>query len=118
MSFCGAYKLGMTARVILAGVPFVLGSSQVAANDGTTAGIMKALPAEDRYPFIAGMIEATAYARYKEGGKDEKGMNCIYDWFYEKKGALDSIYVAFGEFPNHPPAAVLAALTKKVCAAK
>jgi len=118
MSSISEFALGNTVRAVVSMLPTAFGTLPAAANDGTTAGIMKALPAEDRYPFIAGMIEATAYARYKEGGKDEKGMNCIYDWFYEKKGALDSIYVAFGEFPNHPPAAVLAALTKKVCAAK
>jgi len=115
MSRRGQHYLLNTGRAVLAGLPVVIAALPVAANDGTSAGIMKALKPEERYPYISGMVEALAYARYTEG-KDERGMNCIYDWFYRKTGTLDSIYAAFGQYPTYPPAAVVAALTRKVCA--
>lgn len=104
-----------SAKNTLALLPFLLGAVPAAANDGTAQGIMNALKAEERYPFIAGMVEALAYDRYTYNNKDEQGMTCIVDWFYGKKGALDEVYAAFGQFPTYPPAAVLASLTKEAC---
>ena len=70
---------------------------------------------EERVPFIAGIIEGIAYHRYMAGGKDATAMNCVYDWFYGDAKSVDTVFVALGEFPNHPPAAVVAALAKKKC---
>ena len=67
-----------------------------------------------RGPYIAGIIEGLAYARYLRDG-DADGMACINDWFYEQEGALDQVYVAFGEFPEYLPGAVVSVLLDQVC---
>lgn len=70
---------------------------------------------DERYPFIAGIIEGIAYHRYKAGGKDSQAMNCVYDWFYDDAKAVDQIYESFAEFPDYPPASVIDALVSRKC---
>ena len=70
---------------------------------------------DEHFPFVAGMIEGIAYHRYVSGNKDAAGMNCIYDWFYKNDKTIAAIYVALAEYPEHPPAAVVAALANKNC---
>lgn len=91
------------------------GISPAAARDISTNAVLGKMDAKDRYPFIAGIIEGIAYHRYAAFNKDSAGMNCIYDWFYDGQKTIDVIYVALGKFPDHPPAAVIAALAKKEC---
>jgi hypothetical protein len=83
--------------------------------DLSNHAILGKMDIDDHYPFIAGMIEGIAYYRYKAGGKDSKAMNCVYDWFYEDKTALDQIYYSFGQFPDYPPASVIDALVSRKC---
>lgn len=85
------------------------------AEDFTAGVVMKNMPANERFPFIAGLVEGAAYARFEKDNKNEKGMNCIRQWFYRTKGAVDQIYLAFGTFPNYPPAAVVSSLVNQVC---
>lgn len=72
----------------------------------------------DHFPFVAGMIEGLAYARYIHDNAQTAGMKCIYDWFYESGTAMDTIYVVFSEFRDSPPAAVLSALLDQKCEAE
>ncbi|MFG1342498.1 hypothetical protein [Xanthobacter autotrophicus] len=76
---------------------------------------MKELGATERYSYIAGVVEGLAVARYLKDSKKPAGMNCIYDWFYDDKKTIDAIYVAFGQYPDFPPGAVIAALAKQKC---
>lgn len=83
-----------------------------------TAGIVVTKMAEaDRYPFISGIIEGLAYARYKKDADDTKGMKCIYNWFYETKGRTEEILETFKKFPDYTAGAVMAAMVEKECGA-
>jgi hypothetical protein len=73
------------------------------------------LEPDHRYPFIAGIIDGLAYHRYVMGGKDKEAMDCVYEWFYHDKKAVPLIYASLGEFPDHPTAAVIAALINRKC---
>ncbi len=79
----------------------VVGIAPSYARDLSANAMMGKMDADDHYPFIAGMIEGIAFHRYTIGNKDSAGMNCIYDWFYEDKDALDTIYAALGKFPDY-----------------
>lgn len=81
-----------------------------------TAGvIMEKMPQADRYPFVAGIIEGLAYARYVKDGKKTDGMGCIYDWFYKNKGRIQDIYQAFDRFKEHLPGTIVATMVAKEC---
>jgi hypothetical protein len=72
----------------------------------------------ERYTFVAGIVEGIAFHRYTAGNKDADAMHCVYDWFYKGHNGertIDVIYAAFGEYPDYPPAAVVAALAKRKC---
>ena len=89
-----------------------------AANAQTTmtAGvIMEKMPQADRYPFVAGIIEGLAYARYVKDGKKTDGMGCVYDWFYKNKGRIQDIYQAFDRFKEHLPGTIVATMVAKEC---
>lgn len=83
---------------------------------------MQKMDAEARVPYIQGIVEGLAYARYerdnasREGDqKTVEGMNCIYKWFYDKPGAVDLIYAAFGKYPTFTPGAIVGNLIKQSC---
>lgn len=81
--------------------------------------MMSRMTPEERYSFIAGIVEGIAYHRYTAGDKDSAAMNCVYDWFYkgsDGERTIDVIYAAFGKYPDYPPAAVVAALANRKCA--
>jgi hypothetical protein len=86
-----------------------------AATDFTAGVVMEKMEAEQRYPYIAGVVEGLAYARFSRDGKKTEGMKCIYDWFYEKPETLKLIYASFGQFPGYTPGAIIGALVKKKC---
>lgn len=76
---------------------------------------MQEMDPEQRYTFVAGIIEGLAYARFESDGNQTDGMGCIYDWFYEDEGNLNRIYQSFEHFSDHLPGAVVAALVKRDC---
>ncbi len=83
-----------------------------------TAGVVVTKMAEaDRYPFMSGIIEGLAYARYKKDGDRTEGMKCIYDWFYENKNRPQEILDTFGRFSDYMAGAVMAAMIEKECGA-
>lgn len=83
-----------------------------------TAGIVATKMAEgDRYPFMAGIVEGLAYARYVKDGNKTDGMKCIYDWFYETKSRPQEILETFKRFSDYTAGAVMAAMVKKECGA-
>ncbi len=76
---------------------------------------MTEMEQSDRFPFVAGIVEGLAYARYVSDGQQTEGMGCIYDWFYETEGRIMQVYEAFEAFPDHLPGTVVAALVKRDC---
>jgi hypothetical protein len=87
------------------------------AEDFSAGTLMQKMPAEQRAPYIAGIIEGLAYARFTQDGKKTDGMKCIYDWFYKKPDNLNLIYAAMGQYPTYTPGAIIGALVKKDCGA-
>ena len=83
--------------------------------DFSAGAVMENMEASERFPFIAGIIEGLAHARYIRDGNQTDGMTCIYDWFYETENAVDTIYVAFGAYPDYPPAAIVAGVLTQKC---
>lgn len=84
--------------------------------------VMEKMSANERAPYIQGVIEGLAFARYQRDNQhvegDAKvvtGMKCIYNWFYEKPSTLDVIYVAFKKYPDYTPAAIISSLIKQSC---
>lgn len=83
-----------------------------------TAGvIMQKLQGEDRYTYVAGIIEGLAHGRFVKDSKDPKGRACIYEWFFEDKATIQKIYAAFEKYPDAMPGAVVGALAATKCGA-
>lgn len=85
---------------------------------------MEKMEASARVPYISGVIEGLASARYQrdnehlEGdNKTVAGMKCIYAWFYDKPGKLDLIYAAFGKYPSYPAGVIINLMVRKDCGA-
>jgi hypothetical protein len=85
------------------------------ATEFTAGVVMEKMTAEQRYSFVAGVVEGLAYARFASDGKDTTGMKCIYGWFYDDPKVTDLIYAAFQKYPDFTPGAVVAALAKRKC---
>lgn len=90
-------------------------NNKAAANDFTAEKVMKDMKPAERYPFVAGIVEGLAVARYFKDGKKMNGMECIYDWFYDDKQTIDTVYAAFGRFPTYPPGSIIYSLTRQKC---
>ncbi len=106
-------KAGAALAVFLASLPFV--PSQARAQDMTAGVIMEKMPQNERYPFVAGIVEGLAYARYARDNKQVTGMGCIYKWFYGKQDRILDVYQAFNRFKDHTPGAIVAAMVAKEC---
>ena len=87
----------------------------IAQTELTTGVVMERMDNTERFAYIAGLVEGLAYARYVRDGQQTEGMACINNWFYRREGAVDQVYVAFGEFPDYPPGAVMSVLLDQVC---
>jgi len=95
--------------------PLSLAVQTAAANDFTAEKVMKEMNAGERFSYVAGVIEGLAIARYMKDGKQKAGMECIYDWFYDNKQTVDTIYAAFEKYPTYPPGSVVDVLSKQKC---
>jgi hypothetical protein len=110
-------------RAGLSGVLFFLatGVHPAYAQQITTSGAMKEMPARERTAYILGVIDGLAYARFRKdtiakGQKDETGMNCIYRWSQMGSlGTLLKIEKTFGRYPDQHPLVLIGAMVKKEC---
>ncbi|GAB5470459.1 MAG: hypothetical protein Kilf2KO_34890 [Rhodospirillales bacterium] len=99
----------------------MLGITPAHADDITAGSVLERMNADERFFFMAGIVEGLAYARYKADGNQTEGMGCIYDWFYRQGTFKDApmarlqIEEAFARYPNHTPGAVVGALTILRC---
>lgn len=100
----------LVCSIFLTGLPSAAG-----ATDFTAGIVMSKMKPEERYPFIAGVIEGLAYSRFAKDNKKTEGMGCIYDWFYKDPKTIDVIYAAFGRYPDHLPGAIIGALASRKC---
>ncbi|KFL29545.1 hypothetical protein JP75_20460 [Devosia riboflavina] len=89
--------------------------SAVSFAEELTAGVVVTkMEAEDRFPFVTGIVEGLAYERYQRDGKATAGMKCIYEWGFNAENVV-KIYDAFKAFPDYTPAAVVSAMAEKEC---
>ncbi|PWE54998.1 hypothetical protein DEM27_16205 [Metarhizobium album] len=101
---------------ILAGsLVFAIDSTAFADQQFDADKVMKEMDEVQRYTYLAGVIEGLAVARYMKDGKQSAGMNCIYDWFYDDKSTVDTIYAAFRKYGTYPPGSVVDVLAKQKC---
>ena len=116
----------LTARTIgisaLAGLclPAMLATADAEESPRTARSLMESMQPGERYAFVAGIVEGIAFHRYTVGNKDTDAMNCVYRWFadgHNGQRTIDVIYAAFGQYPDYPPAAVVAALANRKCGA-
>jgi len=106
-------KTAAAVAVCLASLPLV--PSHTLAQGMTAGVIMEKMPANERVPFVAGIVEGLAYARYVRDSKQVTGINCIYAWFYDKKDRIQDVYQAFNRFKEHMPGAIVATMVAKEC---
>lgn len=104
-----------TKTAIFFGGYLGLVTSSAIANDFTAEKVMKEMDGVQRYAYVAGVVEGLAVARYMKDGKKKEGMNCIYDWFYDDKKTVDTIYATFDKYPSYPPGSIMDALSKQRC---
>jgi hypothetical protein len=94
---------------------FPMATPATAASEVTARAVMEKMDAGQRAPFIAGVVEGVAFARYMRDGKKVESLNCVYDWFMDKPETLNVIYAAFGRYPDFTPGAIVWELAKKSC---
>lgn len=90
-------------------------ASAAPAQDMTAGVVMEKMPADDRYTYVAGIVEGLATARYLADDKQTTGMSCLYRWFYGNSGTAEIIGAAFRRFPEHYPGVIVATLVGKEC---
>lgn len=93
-------------------------TSDAGAADFTAGSIMEKMNADERFLYINGVVDGTAYARFLRDGKQEAGMKCINDWFYHDKTAMPKIYAAFARYPSYPPNVVISVVANNQCGDK
>lgn len=110
----GNSKLGKLVSLGLVGASLVH-SAPAHAEDFTAGVVMSNMSPEDRYTFVAGIVEGLAHARYVKDNKDTAGRSCIYNWFYDDRANLEKIYAGFERYPGALPGAVVGALVSVDC---
>lgn len=73
------------------------------------------MDASDRYSFVSGIVQGLAFVERVADQATADGANCIYGWFYEEDGTMDTIMAAFAKFQDRDPAAVISALIQRRC---
>lgn len=100
------------------GIIAAIGSTAPTLADDFTdfdAKAVMAMPSEQRVGYLAGVIEGLAYARYVGDGNTTEGMSCVYDWFYDHEGQLETIHAAFERWPDYQPGAIIGLLVERAC---
>ena len=91
-------------------------ASVSSAQEAMTAGsLYDNLSLEQVFAYKAGVIEGLAYVRFLKDNKDETGMQCIKDWFYDSDDTQEKILDAFDHYPDYPVGPILWALSKQQC---
>ncbi|WP_186388786.1 hypothetical protein [Stappia sp. TSB10P1A] len=91
------------------------------ATNMTAGVVMEKMPARERAAFVMGIVEGLAYARFRKdtiaaGSKDERGMTCIYDWFYKDTAvSFARVDAVFRQHTGHFPSTLLAVMVKEAC---
>lgn len=95
----------------------LLGSAEYARADTLNAHfVMNTMDADNRYPFVAGVVRGLAYARFLRDRPNEDGMLCVLDWLNnDVETSWEKVRFFFERHPDKPPAVLLHVLIKKDC---
>lgn len=100
-----------TRPIATAGAAFLLGSAASAETPLTAGIILEEMSSEQRFAYIAGVVEGLAHQ-----APEEATGACLFRWFYEGDGnASAKILAAFERYPNHRAAPIILALSKSKC---
>ena len=79
--------------------------------------VLNEMNAGQRVGYITGVIEGLAYARFLRDRPNERGMNCVYDWYYggDRTQKRQEIRSWFGRHPDKPVGALLNILIEDKC---
>jgi hypothetical protein len=98
-----------------------VGISFAEANDFTAGAVLDKMTGVEQTAYLAGIVEALAYSRYRhdnkgnDGAKKTEGMHCVYDWFYKTDKQVDQVFLAFHKYRSYKPGAIIAAMVRKQC---
>lgn len=110
------WKTSIRSAAAIAAFLAVFGTEHAVAEQRLTAGaILEKMPAEERFTYLAGLIEGLAHARFIMSGNDQTVKRCIFDWYYKTPQNRRKIEAAFKRYPEHGAAPIVLALTKPVC---
>lgn len=105
----------------VAGAMAIAGAQHARADTPMTAGVvLEKMPSNELVVFVAGIVEGLAYARFRQdtkvaGKNDERGMNCIRNWYHGSDQIILKIQSTFKKYDKYPPWVVVAAMVKKEC---
>lgn len=83
--------------------------------------ILEKMDLKERYAYVSGIVTGMAYARFRKdtlasGTRDERGMNCIHDWYFTGEGrTFVMLEEAFRKNGQYTPSVIIASLLKKEC---
>lgn len=93
-----------------------------AAAEVMNAGyVVEKMETKEQFAYISGIVEGMAYARFRKdtiaaGSKDERGSNCIYDWYHtDSRKTHASIFATFRNNPEQLPTVIIALMIKREC---
>ena len=98
-------------------VAVLFGSAPARAERLNAGFVALDMDADDRFSFVSGMVQGLAFAKLRSDQGDTRGADCIYGWFYDEDGTMDTILAAFAKFQDRDPAVVLSALIQRRCGA-
>lgn len=103
--------------IIILGV--MLGCVDSRQVEAQTAGdVIGKMNPDQRWNYIAGVVEGLAFARWTKDKPDKTGMKCIYDWYYQgDKRNFNRTMTWLERHPDKPVGGLLYVLIKKDCGA-
>lgn len=118
-----AYLSIRKVKSVLSGIVLsaVVGVQPSYAQEMTAGVILDKMSSDERFAYINGMVEGMAYARFRKdslaaGGRDEKGMACILDWYWKGEGNTPfKIEAAFRQHKEHMPSTIIGTMVKNEC---
>lgn len=84
----------------------------------TAREVMDNMSAQQRFAYISGVVEGLGFARWLADDRDDTGMRCIYDWYYdeEKESAVFNEQMDWLEkHPDQQVNVLMYALIREYC---
>ena len=118
LSINGLRSLINKAIIVIYTSGFLAIAGAPVANALTAGDVLNKMNTDQRYGYIAGVVEGLAYSRWLKDKPQNEGMKCIYDWYYGKPGKnWERINSWLTRHPDKPVGALLYVLIKKECGA-